>query len=234
MQGSVSDELYYGDKEFLSNSDIGTLLSNPAMFKKPKEKTVPMVQGSYFHALMIEPEKVDSFMIVDASSRNTNVYKQTSGDDVLLLKPEAESIRAMADTLKGNFSMYDMIYDDDNLYEQASSGIIMGNKWKGKADIVNPTLLVDLKTTSDLDGFKWSARKYNYDSQAWIYNQLFGKPMVFIVIEKETHRIALFECSDEFLDYGRQKVEMATEVYNKFFGPNKTHDIAQYYKTETL
>lgn len=234
MQGVVSDEIYYADKEFLSNSDIGTLLSDPASFKKPKPKTVPMVHGTYFHQLMIEPDKAMQIMTVDATTRNTNVYKEKAAGDILLLESEAQAIRAMVDTIKGNFEIYDMVYDGDNSYEQVASGVIMGNKWKGKADIVSPKQIVDLKTTSDLDGFRWSAKKYNYDSQAWIYNQLFGVPMVFVAIEKETHRIGVFECSDEFLESGKAKVQAATEVYNKFFGPNATHDVNQYYKTDTL
>ena len=88
--------------------------------------------------------------------------------------------------------------------------------------------------SGNLDEFKYSARKYNYDSQAYIYNQLFGKPMVFIVVEKETCRTGLFECSDEFLDRGREKVYKAIDVYNKFFGPSATDDITQYFTIQTL
>jgi hypothetical protein len=50
-----SDSEYYGDfgKKFLSNSDIGTLLKDPSSYGKDKEKTVPMVQGSYFHTALL-------------------------------------------------------------------------------------------------------------------------------------------------------------------------------------
>ena len=106
--------------------------------------------------------------------------------------------------------------------------------WKGKADRVLDDCVVDLKTTSDIDGFKYSARKYNYDSQAWLYNQIFGKPMIFIVVEKKTNRLGMFQCSDDFLEYGKQKVVEATKVYNKFFSPNATHDVEQYFKTDIL
>ena len=49
------------------------------------------------------------------------------------------------------------------------------NKWKGKADIINheEKLIIDLKTTADIEKFRWSASKYNYDSQAYIYSKLF-------------------------------------------------------------
>ena len=60
-----NDSDYYGDfgKKFLSNSDIGSLLRDPASFGKDKEKTVPMVQGSYFHTALLEPEKLVNFLI---------------------------------------------------------------------------------------------------------------------------------------------------------------------------
>jgi hypothetical protein len=235
-----NDTEYYSGvgKNYLSNSDIGTLLSNPSQFGVPKEKTVPMLQGSYFHASILEPDKVKDYISVDASTRTTNLYKDAikeHGADILLLKKEKDDADRMAKTILSNITFYDMIRDMLNVYEQPAIGEIGGIQWKGKADIVSHDVIIDLKTTSgNLDEFKYSARKYNYDSQAYIYNQLFGKPMVFIVVEKETCRTGLFECSDEFLDRGREKVYKAIDVYNKFFGPSATDDITQYFTIQTL
>jgi len=50
----------------------------------------------------------------------------------------------------------------------------MGRKFKAKADILCPDRIIDLKTTGNIDDFKWSARKYGYDSQCYIYQSLFG------------------------------------------------------------
>jgi len=194
-----SDSEYYGDfgKTFLSNSDIGTLLKDPSSYGKDKEKTVPLVQGSYFHTARLEPQK-------------------------------------MVDSVKGRMDFFDMIYEDGNLYEQPGISNVMGEIWKGKADIISSEYVIDLKTTSNIEDFRYSARKYNYDSQAYIYNQIFGKPVIFIAVEKGTNKTGLFDCSDEFLDRGKEKVQRAVEVWRKFFGPNKTEDITQYYTKETL
>jgi len=45
-----NDKDYYGDygSQFLSNSAVGVLLSNPKMFKVKQEPTVPMLQGRKF------------------------------------------------------------------------------------------------------------------------------------------------------------------------------------------
>ena len=233
------DNEYYSGigKNYLSNSDIGALLNNPMQFGKDKEKTPAMLAGSYFHTFILEPDKLKNFVAVDCSTRTTNMYKEAlvmNNTDILLLQKEIDDCERMAKAVMGNLTFYDMIRDTANKYEVPAIGEIGGIQWKGKSDIVGEDILIDLKTTGNLDDFRFSSRKYNYDSQAYIYNQLFGKPMVFIAVEKDSCRTGLFECSDEFLDRGREKVYKAIEVYQKFFGPDATDDITQYFKLETL
>ena len=112
---------------------------------------------------------------------------------------------------------------------------ILGNKWKGKADVINheEKLIIDLKTTSDIEKFRWSASKFNYDSQAYIYSRLFGYEMLFMVIDKETLQIGLFDCSGDFYKSGMDKVRKATDAYDLFY---KTDDFdsKQYLITKTL
>ena len=107
--------------------------------------------------------------------------------------------------------------------------------WKGKADIINEDeqLIVDLKTSADVSKFKWSAQKYNYDSQAYIYKEMFGYDMLFIVMDKTTHQIGIFDCSDEFYESGRDKVVRATEAYELFFKTDG-FDPSQFFLTKTL
>ena len=112
--------------------------------------------------------------------------------------------------------------------------MIHGLQWKGKADIVCPDKLIDLKTTSSISDFKWSARKYNYDSQCYIYQKLFGKPLVFYVVDKTSKQLGIFRPSEDFIERGEQKVIKAIEVYKNFFGDNPKYDINEYYIEETL
>ena len=106
--------------------------------------------------------------------------------------------------------------------------------WKGKADIVCKDKLIDLKTTSNINDFKWSARKYNYDSQCYIYQELFGKPLVFYVVDKTDGRLGIFRPTEEFIKRGEDKVERAIDVYEKFFGENATEKIETYFINEYL
>ena len=228
------DEHYYGDygKQFLSNSDISTLLKNPKMLREPKPKTSAMVVGGYFHTAILEPDKLKSFKIIESSTRNTKKYKEISDGEICLLQHEVDKIELMTEVMMDNNICRGLIKGD---LEVPGVTEIFGNKWKGKADIVNhdEQLVIDLKTTSDIDRFRWSASKFNYDSQAYIYSNLFGYEMLFIVIDKETHQIGLFDCSPDFYKSGEEKVRKATDAYDLFFN-TEDFDSKQYLITKTL
>ena len=234
------DEHYYGDygKQFLSNSDIAVLLKNPAMLREEKPRTTAMVVGGYFHTAILEPDKLKRFKIIDCSTRNTKKYKEMSEGEICLLQHEVDKIELMTEAIMDNKICKNLIMGTDgklNDFEVPGVTEIFGNKWKGKADIINheEKLVIDLKTTSDIDRFRWSASKFNYDSQAYIYSNLFGYEMLFIVIDKETHQIGLFDCSSEFYKSGEDKVRKATDAYDLFY---KTDDFdsKQYLITKTL
>jgi hypothetical protein len=58
--------------------------------------------------------------------------------------------------------------------------------------------------------------------------------MVFYAIDKKTGRMGMFDTSDDFIRRGRDKVERALEVYDRFFGTDATHNIETFYIKETL
>jgi hypothetical protein len=232
------DEYYNGKgKYYLSNSDIYALLTNPKRFRARSEDSKHFHEGRLFHQLILEPEKAVNVPQVDVSTRNTKEYKkylEDSGLEFAMLTKEYEEIVRLAGVMKSNFQFYNDIYRDGNLYEEPIIGEIKGLQWKAKADIVTADSIIDLKTTSDINKFRWSAKSYNYDSQCYIYQQLFGKPLYFYVIDKESEQLGLFRPSEEFVKGGEAKVERAMEVYYRYFGPNPTDDIDNYFINETL
>jgi len=155
---------------------------------------------------------------------------------MLLLTKEREHLDFLCTKMTSNMEMFDYIYDDGNEFEVPEIQKIMSLDWKGKADIINHNkgLLVDIKTSGDIDKFMYSAKTYNYDSQAYIYQRLFGKPLIFLVIDKRTARLGIFECSDSFLRGGQEKVEQAVEVYQKYFSNEATEDIHSYIHKQVL
>jgi hypothetical protein len=141
----------------------------------------------------------------------------------------------MTEKMLDNLVCSDLIRSGNVEYEQPGITELEGQMWKGKADIVNhdERLIVDLKTTADITKFKYSASKYNYDSQAYIYSKLFGYEMLFIVIDKNTHQIGIFDCSPEFYARGKDKVERAVQAYELFY-KSEDFDPKQYFLTKTL
>ncbi len=57
--------------------------------------------------------------------------------------------------------------------------------------------------------------------------------MIFIVIDKNTQQIGLFDCSTEFLDRGLDKVKRATEAYDLFY-KTENFDASQFFINKTL
>lgn len=241
IQKLRQDEHYYGKfgKQFLSNSDISILLKNPRLLKEEKPKTSAMVVGGYFHTMILEPDKLEQFKIVKSTTRNTKHYKEMSGGEICLLQHEVDKIELMRDAVMDNEVCKDLILGSDFErtvdYEVPAVKEIHGNMWKGKADIINhdEKLIIDLKTTSDIDRFRWSASKFNYDSQAYIYSSLFGYEMMFMVIDKETLQIGLFDCSPAFYESGEDKVRKATDAYELFY-KTEDFDSKQFLITKTL
>ena len=231
------DEHYYGKfgKQYLSNSDISTLLKNPLALHTPQKSIPAFLVGGYFHTAILEPDKLKNFKIVESSTRNTKAYKEISGGELCLLQQEVDQIELMVDKMMSNTVCKDLITSGEVEYEIPGIKEIEGKMWKGKADIVNHSerLVIDLKTTNDIEKFRYSASKYNYDSQAFIYNQLFGYDMLFMVIDKNTHQIKICECSSSFYEKGQRKVQEAVAQYELFFD-SKDFDPNQYFKSETL
>ena len=228
------DKEYYGGvgKKFLSNSDIGTLLTNPKDFGKSREDSKAFMDGRYFHQLILEPEKAVNTPFVDVSTRTTKEYKnycETNNLPFCMLKKEMEEVENLVNIIKGNITFYDEIFKDGNQFEVPAIGMIQGMMFKGKADIVGNDFLIDLKTTGDIQKFKYSAKAYNYDSQCYIYQQLFGKPLVFYAIDKTTGVLGIFKPSPEFIESGELKVARAIEVFSKYFGAAPTDNIDNYH-----
>ena len=231
------DEDYYGEfgNQFLSNSHVGKLLTDPLNAFEPSKSNPAFLVGGYFHTCILEPDKLEKFKVIKSTTRNNKAYKDVAGGELCLLQHEVDMIELMREKMMDNDICRDLITAGNVEYEVPMIHEMFGQKWKGKADIVNhdEKLIIDLKTTSDIEKFKWSASNYNYDSQAYIYSKLFGYEFLFIVIDKKTNKIGLFDCSPDFYKRGEDKVRKASEAYDLFYN-TKDFDPKQYFISKTL
>lgn len=231
------DEHYYGDfgKQYLSNSDIRALLNNPLALGAEVAQRPAFLVGGYFHTAILEPNKLKKYRVIPSSTRNTKAYKEMSGGELCLLQHEVDQIELLSDKVLNNKVCKSLIRSENVEYEKPGITKLEGLMWKGKADIINhdEKLIIDLKTTADLSKFKSSAYRYNYDSQAYIYSNLFNYEFIFIAIDKSTQQIGIFDCSPEFLESGKDKVKRACEAYDLFY-KTEGFEPSQYFISKTL
>jgi hypothetical protein len=235
-----NDEEYYNGvgKQYRSNSDIYKLLNDPEQFGKPTPNNINFLIGGYLHTAILEPGKLkENYPYVDATTRTTKIYKETlakTGKDMMLLKKEVDRCEEMISKILNNDVCVSLL-KGDTINEEPGIKEINGTWWKGKADCINKDqgLLVDIKTTGDINKFKKSAQIYNYDSQAYIYKEIFGYDLVFLVICKKTHQIGVYDCSEEFYERGKAKVAQAMAAYETLID-DPLFDLKDYVKSGTL
>ena len=137
-----NDEDYYGKfgKQYISNSDIYTLLNNPLAYGTPMKPSAAFLVGGYFHTAILEPDKLKKYKVIESSTRNTKAYKEMSGGELCLLQHEVDKIELMQEKLMNLDIAADLIRGTDgklNDYEVPAVKEIAGMMWKGKADIIN-------------------------------------------------------------------------------------------------
>ena len=152
-----NDEDYYGEfgNKFLSNSHISKLLKDPLRAFEPSKPSPAFLIGGYFHTCILEPDKLEKFKIVKSTTRNTKTYKDVAGGELCLLQHEVDTIELMTEKVMSNDICKDLIQSSQAEYEQPGITELFGNKWKGKADIVNheEKLIIYLKQQQTLISF---------------------------------------------------------------------------------
>ena len=219
-----NDEFYYGylGKAALSSSSIKLLLDSPKKYKYVtqygSQESNALDAGWLFHTCILEPDVFNSQIFVDVQSKNTKAYKLAKEEHgkVYTMKQKNDAER-LADAFFRNEHALKLITDCE--FEVPAIGMVQGYPFRGKADVLGKGL-VDLKTTSDLKAFPYSARKYGYDVQVYLYTELFNKPyqeFKFAAIDKGSLDIGIYDVSEEFYLQGKAKVTKALEVFETFF-----------------
>ena len=100
----------------------------------------------------------------------------------------------------------------------------------GGADVISKGTIIDVKTTTKINSFKYSANNFDYDLQAALYLKLFDcYEFVFIAIDKETREIKICECNDSFISRGYEKLEEAIDKYREYLEiGNELHNHVTY------
>ena len=221
-----NDEFYYGymAKAALSSSSIKTLLSSPKTYKYVMDygsgESQALRDGWLFHTCILEPHVFEEQIFVDVQSKNTKKYKEALAEHgKVFTQKEKRDAERLADAFLRNEHALQLITDCE--FEVPAVGMIDGYPFRGKADVFSKRGIVDLKTSTDVArSFPYSARKYGYDVQVYVYCQLFNisyKDFTFIAIDKGSLDIAIYDVSEDFYNEGKRKTQQAIETFETFF-----------------
>jgi hypothetical protein len=233
LSNMYDDSFYYGylGKNALSSSSIKTLLSSPKTYyfttKYGSAESQALRDGRLFHTMILEPNKLDDIIFVEAATKASKEYKlaKETGKEVYT-QTEKKAAERLCDALLRNEAVKEYLTKAE--FEVPQIAMIDGVPIRAKADILKGNTIIDLKTTTGIKDFRYSADKYSYDLQAWLYKEMFGVDnFVFIAIDKGSLDIAIFECSDEFYAKGKAKFEQGVSNYKHFFQTEGV-DLDQY------
>ena len=230
----VDDDFYYGELSHLvlSSSSLKLLLSSPKTYKYVtkygSKETQPLRDGRLIHLSILEPDKFQEQIFVNVASKNSKAYREAKEKyGLVYTRLEKENAEKIADAFLKNEQALRYITDCD--FEVPAIDTIQGFPFRGKADVLSSKGIVDIKTTTDIKGFPYSAKKYSYDVQCYLYCHLYNKSyedFTFLVIDKGSLDIGVWKCSEEFYLEGKIKTEEALTIFENFF--IQGHDLDNY------
>lgn len=236
------DNFYYGDlnKLALSSSSLKLLIDSPKKYHYiqmyGQKESQGLRDGTLLHTLILEPEKWDQFVFVDVASKNSKAYREAKMEHgVVYTRKEKQDAERVADALLKNEGALKLLTDCD--YEVPTIGEVFGYPFRAKADVLGAGRITDIKTCSDIKAFPYSAKKYGYDVQCFLYCSLFGidyQDFKFLVIDKGSLDVGLWEVSEEFYNEGMEKVKYGISVYQDFFTNDEEIDLNNYIIKGTL
>jgi len=236
LQRMLDDEFYYGylGSNALSKSACSKLLKGPKAYRKSLKKateTQALRDGRLIHLCTLEPHRIKDLTIVDIASKRGKAW------DIALTQNHPQMVYTQKELNYANSIANELLnckdvinYFKDAEFEIPGIKMIDDLAFRGKADVMNGSTIIDVKTTTKIDSFKYSAKAFDYDLQAALYLRLFDcYEFVFIAIDKETKEIKIFECNDSFISNGELKLEMAINKYREYLEiQNELHNYVTY------
>tara|TARA_R110002074_G_scaffold27032_6_gene78903 strand:+ start:1521 stop:2285 length:765 start_codon:yes stop_codon:yes gene_type:complete len=239
LKRMYDDEFYYGylGSNALSSSSAKKLIQSPKAYLKSlkiNSDAQPLRDGRLVHLSVLEPQKVKDLTIIDGS-KATKAFKQAVielGSANVYTRSEFNNANYIAESVLKCNEVTNLLKGAE--FEVPEIAMIDGLPFRGKADVLNGNVVIDLKTTGDITRFKWSAKNFSYDLQAALYMKMFNADaFIFVVVDKDTKDIMICDCSDEFIRTGLRKLDTAIEQY-KYFFQDEVPNLNNYITHETL
>jgi hypothetical protein len=237
------DKFYYGylSEAALSSSSAKKLLVSPKQYenslRENNNNVAALREGRLFHMMALEEHKIDDhYLFIDSSTRTTNKYKEFVSENPhkeVMLTKEYNALTTLLKHLHKNLEASELLRGGKA--EIPMIGNIFGYPFRGKADYLKDNHVIDLKTTSKLDGWVWTAKNtWHYDMQCYIYKQLYNvQKFTFLVIEKGTGEIGIYDVSEESMQKAGHKLKKVCNIYEEYF-IRKSKDPNEFVRRGTI
>jgi len=237
---SATDKQYFADPA-INNSALKVIIEkSPGHLKNYQSKSTSAMRiGSLVHSMVLDAKSLSNYLVfTEGKSLLTNKAKEFSANNpnsTVVLEKDWE----LADLYqsKNTNNEHVKLLRACRFKEVSAFVKINGYRCKAKADAIDTDrgIIYDLKTTSDLGGFVWDAKKYKYHMQrAWylkIFGEIFGPDLEFKLVVLEKHKP--FYCvertfSKEVCQEGEHLVQEAFDrftyasTYDDWSGPEST------------
>lgn len=229
----ISNAEYHGDIEYLSSSALKLILRDIRAYYRRyiegiddfKANQDALDFGTYIHALLLEPEKVDEeFTTFDGMRRGKlwDEFKKLNTHKKILGNLEIIKAQHIQDVFNKNDIAKSLI--SNGKAEETLCTELFGVKIKVRADYITPGKVIDVKTTSGSlkpESIAYTCHKYDYDLSAALYVDAFKKEtgvphdFYFVFVSKDPVDIQVFKASKQMIDNGRRKYKKALKIIAK-------------------
>ncbi len=233
----------YRQSAGISNSDLSLISQSMSLLEwsrnAPREESDAAEIGTAVHAALLEPDEFsENYRRMPKFNRATKdgkeqaaAFEATNAGKIILPCDDYDKVIAMLDSVLAHPTAKALLtspgWSESSIFFEMN-----GVKCKCRPDrIVEPSvfsqhIIVDLKTTDDIDKFAFSVRDYRYHCQDAFYTegyrQHFGElpRFIFVVVGKKRcmgrYPVRVLELRQEDKDAGRAKIIENLERVSEF------------------
>lgn len=229
----------------LSYSSLMVFKRSPAHYMyyldHPTKETPALLFGRFFHALILQPDKVKSkFVVAPNVDRRTTLGKlhwelftKTIKNKTIISEGDWNTALEMQKAITVNEAASKCI-NQIGQTEKKIKFAIKGLEMISYIDGISENFLFELKTTTDASPDRWyrEAYNFNYHIQAGVYQKGYaaktGKymPMRYLVIEKtEPYGISIMNATSDYMDAGTFEFSKLVDEF-KYCMKNKLFEMS--------
>ena len=240
----------YNELSAIRSHDLTSFNKDPYTWKheeKPDSEAAFFVEGRLQHCLFLEPHVFhDEFIVAPKVDRRTKSGKAEYEDFTAIVGDRSIVTQDLYDACQARVEVLQaFVPQKDDKTELSIVFDYYGHLCKARFDMLQNNVIIDLKTCRDASpkGFKQAVRNFGYHQQAAFYLAAAASAGLtevdrfqFLAVQKQhPYPYAVYELSDEAIEYGRALNEKAidqmehckkTGVYTPFNLHNRIVEIS--------